>query len=213
MQVVSVNVGQVQFYPWRGGTSSAIHKTPLDSVVLVTENGLEGDCQADLKNHGGEDKAVLIIPTTNYALHGISQHAFGFLGENISLSGVDESQVKVGDRFQIDDVILEVTQPRSPCWKLGEINHSQAFVKNYSESGRVGFYCRVLNSGSIQGSMPVRHLNSGSGASIQALFLAKLKASTMDDHNILQEALENPALSDAWSQAIRQRLTRGSKGH
>ncbi|MBD3611243.1 MAG: MOSC domain-containing protein [Hydrogenovibrio crunogenus] len=212
MQVVSVNVGQVQSYPWRGGTRSGVHKTPLDTAVLVTEKGLEGDHQADLKNHGGEDKAVLIIPTANYVLHGVSQHAFGFLGENISLSEVDESQVKVGDRFQIDDVILEVTQPRSPCWKLGEINHSQQFVKNYSESGRVGFYCRVLSSGTIQASMPVKHLSSGRGASIQTLFLAKLKASTMEDHNILQEALENPALSDAWSQAIRKRLTRGSKG-
>lgn len=213
MQVVSVNVGQIQSYPWRGGTRSAIHKTPVDSAVLVTENGLEDDHQADLKNHGGEDKAVLIIPTANYALHGVSQHAFGFLGENISLSGLDETQVKVGDRFQIDDVILEVTQPRSPCWKLDEINPSQSFVQKYSESGRVGFYCRVLNSGSIQACMPVRHLSAGRGASIQALFLAKLKASTLEAHNILQEALENPALSDAWSQAIRQRLTRRSKGH
>ncbi|MDG4813246.1 MOSC domain-containing protein [Hydrogenovibrio sp. 3SP14C1] len=211
MQVVSVNVGQVQSYPWRGGTRSGIHKTPLDTAVLVTEKGLEGDHQADLKNHGGEDKAVLIIPTANYVLHGVSQHAFGFLGENISLSEVDESQVKVGDRFQIDDVILEVTQPRSPCWKLGEMNGSQLFVKNYSFSGRVGFCCRVLAAGEIQASMPVKHLKTGQGENIQTLFLAKFNASSMDDYAVLQEALENPALSDSWSQSIRQTLTRRFK--
>lgn len=211
MQIASINIGKTQSYPWRGGTKSAIHKTPVDSVVEVNEYGIEGDMQADLKNHGGADKAVFILPSANYALHGVSHHAFGFLGENISLSGIDETQVKVGDRFQIDDVILEVTQPRSPCWKLGEINESHQFVKKYSLSGRVGFYCRVLKPGKIQASMSVKHLSSGSGASIQALFLAKWKASTLEDYYILQEALENPALSDAWSQAIRQTLTRGFK--
>jgi len=212
MQVNSVNIGKIQSYPWRGGTKSAIYKMPVDSVVELTEKGIKGDRQADLKSHGGEDKAVLIIPCTNYALHGVSQHAFGFLGENLSLSGLDERRVKVGDRFQIGEVLLEVSQPRSPCWKLGEMNGSQQFVKTYSLSGRVGFYCRVLKPGNIQASMSVQHLKSGRGASIDVLFLAKFNATTVDEYNLLQEALENPALSDAWSQSIRQTLTRGFKG-
>ncbi|MGM0541486.1 MAG: MOSC domain-containing protein, partial [Pseudomonadota bacterium] len=96
MKVVSVNIGKIQTQPWRDGTPTAIHKSAVTKQVAVTKFGLEGDQQADSKNHGGEDKAVFVMPDQNYAHFDIDQ-PFGFLGENLTLSGLEDSEVALGD--------------------------------------------------------------------------------------------------------------------
>ncbi|NCN44694.1 MAG: MOSC domain-containing protein [Piscirickettsiaceae bacterium CG_4_9_14_3_um_filter_43_564] len=206
MRVVSVNVGNIQAYPWRGETASAIAKQPCQLPVEVAKQGLVGDQQADKINHGGEDKAVMVIPESNYALHGVAEQPFGFLGENLTLAGLDESDVQVGDQLQIDSVLLEVSQPRSPCWKLGQINGDQRFVKHYSLSGRVGFYCRVLKGGEISPGLGVSVHKTGSGADIQRLFLAKFHHQSLDDWQLLAEAVTLKALSQSWREEISRLL-------
>ena len=133
-----------------------MHKTACHGSIEVSKMGLLGDEQADRKNHGGADKAVFVMPMANYERFGIAR-PFGFLGENLTVSGPDETQVCLGDRLQIDDLLLEVMQPRSPCWKLGQqacsvegLRSASDFLNVYSESGRVGFYCRVLQTGAVQ---------------------------------------------------------------
>lgn len=206
MQLVSVNVGQIQSYPWRGGTDSAILKTPISEGCGVTSFGLDGDAQGDQVNHGGEDKAVLILPKSNYALHGVAEQDCGFLGENLTITGLDESEVRVGDQLQIGAVLLEITQPRSPCWKLGQINGSQLFVMRYSLSGRVGFYCRVLKAGEISPGLGISVLKTGQGADIQSLFLAKFHHQSLADWRILEAAVTIDALSQSWRTEITRLL-------
>lgn len=198
MKLVSLNVGEIRHYDWRGGTDSGILKHPVQGDVMLSEYGLEGDYQADLKNHGGRDKAVLVIPEKNYGFHQVFTQPFGFLGENLTLSALDESQVSLGDRFSLGEVVLEVTQPRSPCWKLGEVMGSTGFVKAYSESGRVGFYCRVCQVGRVQQDMTVQHQKVPHSVSIQTLFLARLHPKEPGALETIQTALAHPALSDAW---------------
>jgi MOSC domain-containing protein YiiM len=215
MKILSVNIGQTRPYPWRNGTESAILKSPVDgNGVAVTSLGLEGDEQADLKVHGGADKAVLCIPQSNYALFEIHQ-GFGFLGENLTLSDVDETQIQIGDQLQVGDVVLEVSQPRSPCWKLSEITQDPQFLKRYSDSGRVGFYCRVLQPGTLERNEQVslRHPeadNEHPAISIQSLFLAKYRVQTRNtqtgDLELLALAVQHPALSDAWRQELTKLL-------
>ncbi len=219
MKVVSVNVGKIQTQPWRDGTPSAMHKTAVSGKVAVTKLGLSGDEQADSKNHGGEDKAVFVMPDDNYAFFEIDQ-PFGFLGENLTLSGLEESEVCLGDRLQIGTVLLEVTQPRSPCWKLGLHASSGSdwgsteFLKTYSESGRVGFYCRVLATGIVEQGQPVTWLTRDCSeenaaktpykVSIQKLFLAKQFHKTAKEWQILRAVVEHPALSTSWQKAIKK---------
>ncbi len=226
MKVISVNVGQVQIQSWRDGTPSAMHKSAVEGQVVVHKMGLAGDEQGDLKNHGGEDKAVFIMPESNYAFFEIDQ-PFGFLGENLTLSGLDETEVCLGDRFQIGTVLLEVTQPRSPCWKLGQQAsegsdwRSGAFLKTYSESGRVGFYCRVLVTGVLQQGQAVTWLTRDSHdehaektpykISIQKLFLAKQFHQTDHDWSILHAVVKHPALSMSWQKAITKLLEQHSE--
>ena len=215
MNVVSVNVGQIKTYPWRNGTLSALHKEPTTKATFIDLLGLSGDAQADQKNHGGADKAVFILPACHYQRFNIQQ-PFGFLGENLTIEGLDETQVCLGDHLQIGDVLLEVTQPRSPCWKLGEHasiqeNWSMAsFLQAYSQEGYVGFYARVLQTGSVQAGQTIQWLPDESSAetlTIQALFTAKQFHNTAQHLQQLQIAIQHPALSEAWRTSIKTLLT------
>lgn len=209
MQISSLNIGKVKHYGWRNGADSAIFKAPVNKSLKLSKTGLEGDEQADLKNHGGSDKAVLIIPEKNYSFFDVRE-PFGFLGENITLSDTDESQIRLGDQLQMGNVVLEVSQPRSPCWKLGEINGSQMFVKNYSSSGRVGFYCRVLSEGELEQGLDVKKIYSDQTApSIQRLFLAKHHAPKNDeDWQVIESGLAMECLSEAWRKELQRSLDR-----
>jgi len=220
MRLESVNIGKIQTKPWRSGTPTALNKQAVKSLVEVRFMGLVGDQQADTNNHGGADKAVFLMPAENYARFKINQ-PYGFLGENLTISGLDEKQVCLGDRLQIGSVLLEVSQPRSPCWKLGEQAISQeawdsrsTFLNVYSDSGRVGFYCRVLEEGLLQKGhaitwLPALHTQSESGNqpfSIHDLFLAKQFHRTEKEWLLLKSVVEHPALSESWREAIKNLL-------
>lgn len=217
MQLESVNVGKIQTHSWRDGTDSGLHKAPVHGLIEVNSTGLQGDEQADTKNHGGLDKAVFVMPAENYSKFKIAQ-PFGFLGENLTISGLDENLVCLGDRFRVGGVLLEVSQPRSPCWKLGEHAKTQPawktagdFLKTYSESGYVGFYCRVIEEGLLQQGDQVERfadtLSSVHGCmSIHDLFLAKQFHKTDKDWLMLASAVNHPALSEAWKTSIQNLL-------
>lgn len=213
MKIISLNIGQAQHYLWRDGTESAICKHPVELPLSLTTLGFEGDQQVDRIHHGGEDKAVLVLPADNYAFLKLDCH-FGYLGENLTVSGLDESEVCLGDRFHIGSALLEVSQPRSPCWKLGEHGSdvsalsSTDFLQQYAQSGRVGFYCRVLTPGTVQAGYSVRWLTRNASQQsfpaipIQTLFLAKLFHRTDADWQCLHAALKHPALSVSWREEL-----------
>jgi len=208
MELVSVNVGKIHQYDWGKGVRSAIFKKPVDKPLRLTKTGFDEDEQADLGNHGGEDKAVLIIPTENYAFFEVDK-PWGFLGETLSVAGIDENKISIGDQFSIGKVRLEVTQPRSPCAKLGEHVGKKGFVKRYSSSGRVGIYCRVLGVGDLQTGMRVEHFPTREKTvSIHALFLAQYcSKKTPEDFEKLATALALPSLSNAWRKKLTKLMT------
>jgi len=221
MKIVSLNVGKRKEQPWRDGTLTAIHKQAINEKLWVSESGLDGDEHADLKNHGGVDKAILVLPSNAYMRFEI-EHPYGFLGENLTIDDIDEAEICIGDRLQIGSVLLEVTQPRSPCWKLdaqvSEDSKWQArgFLKAYSNSGRVGFYCRVLAEGWLEKGLSVRWLTRNEEdetypkISVQSLFLAKLNHSDNQVWQVLQSAVQHPALSTAWKDDLQGLLDRHS---
>jgi len=217
MRLESVNIAKIQTKPWRSGTATALHKTSLNGLLAVQKLGLAGDQQADTKNHGGLDKAVFIMPMESYARFNVDR-PFGFLGENLTISGLDETQICLGDHLQVGSVLLEVTQPRSPCWKLGEQACSldtwdsvSDFLNVYSHSGRVGFYCRVLEEGLLQKGHTIQWQSSnstlqGERFTIDALFLARYYHRTEAHWALLKKVVSHPALSRSWRTAIQTLL-------
>ena len=131
----------------------------LKGPVFVGSTNLAGDGQADLRNHGGVDKAVLAYSANHYPkwrdelrLPGMPTGAFG---ENLTIAGLNEESVCIGDVFRIGPVLFEVSQPRQPCWKLARRWRMHELVGMVVQNGRTGWYFRVLEEGTIEARMPV----------------------------------------------------------
>ncbi len=154
MRVVSVNVGlprEVQ----RGTdlVRTGIHKEPIRGRVAVRRHNLAGDGQADLSVHGGPDKAVYAYPIENYwywseQLPG-RELPFGIFGENLTVEGLPEDAVHIGDELQLGSARLAVTQPRLPCFKLGIRFGDADMVPRFLASNRPGYYLAVLEEGDL----------------------------------------------------------------
>jgi MOSC domain-containing protein YiiM len=133
--------------------STGIFKEPVAGRLMLRHNNLDGDRQADLTVHGGWDKAVYVYPSEHYAywreeLPGMPL-PYGSFGENFTTEGLDESSVHIGDRFRIGGALVEVTQPRMPCYKLAIRFGRPDMPKRFHASGRCGFYLAVLQEGEV----------------------------------------------------------------
>jgi MOSC domain-containing protein YiiM len=162
LQVLGVQVGQVR-KAFIGGriVPTAIRKTAIETPVAVQPLGLVGDEQADPSVHGGLDKAVYAYPSEHYAFWqaqrvqaGVAQIdaqlAFGAMGENLTLSGLLETDVWVGDVLEFAHCTLRVDQPREPCFKFNAAMGFNTAVKAMAQSGFCGFYLSVDQAGSLQ---------------------------------------------------------------
>ena len=150
--ILTLLTGSVQPYT-RPGSRSGIAKTPRTGKVWISPIGLEGDAQGDLRVHGGPDKAVHHYPFDHYANWRAELGALpllqapGAFGENLSSLGLDERNVCLGDRFTLGNALLEVSQGRQPCWKLNDRFDVVDMAKRVQDSGRSGWYYRVLRPG------------------------------------------------------------------
>ena len=158
--LVSIQVGRPQSYgvagaidffekPWTTG----LFKQPISGAVWVGTENISGDGQADLKHHGGPEKAVLAYPVENYEylekILDVSSLSWGALGENLSVSGQNESSVCIGDIYQIGTAELQVSQPRQPCWKIARRWQRRDLALLIQKSGKTGWYFRVVREGVI----------------------------------------------------------------
>lgn len=163
MQLLSVNIATVGalFIEQSSHTyriATGIHKQAVQGPVMVNKLGLEGDEQADLTVHGGLNKAVYAYPSEHYAFWAAQRRAalkreepllHGAMGENLTLLGLLESDVWIGDRLQIGGAILEVTEPRQPCFKFNAKMGFSHAAKMMVQAGNSGFYLRVVQTGPI----------------------------------------------------------------
>ena len=154
MKLVSVQVGRPRTVRWRGkAVSTGIYKEPVAGRIMLRRNNLDGDRQADLTVHGGLDKAVYVYPSEHYPIWQAElpgmRLPYGIFGENFTTEGLDESSVHIGDQFRIGGALVEVTQPRMPCYKLGIRFGRPDMPKRFHASGRCGFYLAVLQEGEV----------------------------------------------------------------
>lgn len=154
MKVLSVSVGLPRLVEYRGEpVATAIYKEAVAGRVAVGEFNLAGDAQADLRVHGGYAKAVYVYPSEHYEFwrgeFPEMDLPFGAFGENLTTTGLLETDVNIGDRFRVGTAAFVVTQPRQPCFKLGIRFNRADIVKRFAKSGRTGFYVAVEKTGDL----------------------------------------------------------------
>lgn len=153
MRVVSVNVSLPKTVAAGGHeVRTGIFKEPVGGPVAVRRLNLAGDAQADLSVHGGLNKAVYAYPAEHYpAWQAETGRAFPFgqFGENLTTEGLLEDAVRIGDVYRFGSAVLEVAQPRMPCFKLAIRMNDPGFPKRFMKSGRTGFYLRVVDEGEV----------------------------------------------------------------
>jgi MOSC domain-containing protein YiiM len=211
-KLLSVNVGRPRIVMSNGSpVSTGIYKTPVKERVMLRTLNLDGDRQADLSVHGGPTKAVYLYPSEHYPYW---QKEFpdmelplGMFGENFTTLGLDETATHIGDKFQVGDARLMVTEPRLPCYKLGIRFGRADVIKKFLASGRTGFYCSVLKEGEVGAGDSIEILErSEHGVAVRDI--TSLYAQEKHNVDLLRRAIAVEALPESWKEYFRARLAK-----
>jgi MOSC domain-containing protein YiiM len=198
--VASVNVGRPRPVPWRGQTvATAIWKAPVAGRVLVRGVNVDGDQQGNPEVHGGVDKAVYAYAGEDadwWAGQLGRELGAGSFGENLTTRGVDVSGAVVGERWRAGGVLLEVTSPRIPCFKLGIRMGSQRFPPRFAAAGRPGAYLRILAEGEVAAGDPIEVVHCPA----HGLTVAEVSAIYHRDRARAPRLLEAPELAEGWKE-------------
>lgn len=174
--------------PFNGAETSAIAKRPREGIVQILEEGFAPDEQADRRVHGGPEKAIHLYPLDHHAFwrEQIGDHAAlaepGAFGSNLAISNLTESDVFIGDRFRLGTAVIEVNQPRQPCWKVDHRFGTKGMVATIVKTGRSGWYFRVLENGDVQaGDSLERIAQSQTDWSVERTFKALIAGQATRD--------------------------------
>lgn len=192
---------------------TGIFKHLIGAPVWVGAEGLAGDAQADRRVHGGPEKAVHQYPAAHYALLAAAfpeaRDALvpGSMGENISVSGWDEASVAIGDVFRCGDATLQVSQPRSPCWKIDQRFGVEGMAALVAAQRITGWYFRVLEEGAVEPGVDFSRIGrNAEPLSIAALLT--LWAEHRPDPQRLLDVARTPGLSSRWIEKLEDRARR-----
>ncbi|MBV9158470.1 MAG: MOSC domain-containing protein [Acidobacteriaceae bacterium] len=209
-RLVSIQVGKPrEVKAHNGETLTSIFKSPVYGKVALRGYNLYGDQQSDLTVHGGPNKAVYLYPSEHYSYWAEElpdmDLPFGIFGENLTTEGVTEEAMHIGDQLRIGTAVLQVSQPRMPCYKLG-IRFSRAdMVKRFWNSGRSGIYFSVVKEGEMEAGDGIErlavHPEHVSVADVVRLYKREIR-----DPALYERVLRVP-LSGSWKEEIRERWT------
>ena len=209
-RLLSVNVGLPREVTWNGkAVRTAIWKSPVQDRRMVRKLNIVGDAQGDLGGHGGEQRAVFVYQMESYhyweSFLGRNDFIFGQFGENFTVEGLPDDEVCIGDRYRIGDAILEATQPRVTCYRVGIRMNEPRMPAMLVAHHRPGFYFRVLQEGEVGANDDIAKIADGperiSVADVDALLYLPGHSSEQ-----LQRALRIPALSKGWQSSFQAML-------
>jgi ferredoxin-NADP reductase/MOSC domain-containing protein YiiM/ferredoxin len=214
--LLSVNVGMPKDVPWHGKTVyTGVWKAPVAGPRMVRRLNIDGDGQGDKRGHGGEQRAVLVYQVQSYQHwrrhFGRDDLGYGSFGENLTVDGLPDDQVCIGDRYRIGEAEFEVTQPRVTCYRVGLRLSEPELPALLVSHHRPGFYMRVITEGRIQAGDAIVKTRTGPGALSVADTDALLYLPGHDQEK-LRVALRIPALSPGWQGSFRDMLAAAGDG-
>tara|TARA_B100000886_G_scaffold102164_2_gene67865 strand:- start:2585 stop:3244 length:660 start_codon:yes stop_codon:yes gene_type:complete len=210
MKVLSINISEPKKITFNGKELiTSIYKMPINKEVEVGQLGIEGDRQADLQVHGGYDKAVYAYSHSHYShwseIMKKSYEEFGLVGENLTIDNFDESAVFIGDEYKIGTTLLQISQPRIPCYKIGIKMNSREFPKLFSQSGLLGSYMRVIEVGKMKIGDSVE-LSRRDNDSMSIFEISQLLFVDIKNIESMKKAIDLKYLSEEIKERFRERL-------
>lgn len=208
MKIESINISGVKTIDYNGDSvTTGIFKKPVSGIVNVTAQGIIGDAQADLINHGGIDKALYGFSGHHYRHWQTELNTtllFGSFGENLTVNNLYEDKTFIGDLFSLGSCIVQVSQPRVPCFKLAIVLNNKNAVKAFTKYGNTGVYFRVVQAGSFSVEDRLIKIDSiANSVSIKDLFSAKFDKSFVQKEAIFAKARKLKALSNEWREKVK----------
>ncbi|MEW6126121.1 MAG: MOSC domain-containing protein [Acidobacteriota bacterium] len=210
MKIISVNVGQPREITVDGQTIlTGIFKEPIAGRVGVRRHNLDGDRQADLTVHGGVHKAVYAYGAEHYEFWkrelAEMELAFGGFGENLTTEGLVEADTNIGDIFKIGSALLQVTQPRMPCYKLAAKFGRNDIIKRFMQSERSGIYFSVIEEGELGAGDAIELLERDKNE-VRVRDITRLYATQKYNVELLRRAVQVEALPVEWRDYFQEQL-------
>ena len=211
MKLLSVNIAEKKSIRWRGkDVTTGIFKNPTKAKVLIKKTGVVNDCVVDKKYHGSPDMAVYLYSADHYEFwkskYPKLDWSYGMIGENLTIEGLNETDFCFGDSMKIGDkVVLQITQPRQPCFKLGVRFGTQKIVKDFINAPYPGLYARVLEEGEICTGDKVEVLKKVSGG-LPILEFWKVLFEANRERSSVERCLLDKYLSDEAKASFKRKL-------
>ncbi len=175
MEVLSVNISDPVIINWNGKeVTTGIYKKPVDQAIHLGLENVRNDTVFDRTVHGGTDKACYLYSADYYDywknLYPDLEWDYGMFGENITIAGMDESNLRIGSKYQLGEAIVAISQPRQPCYKLGIKFGSQSILRDFILFGHPGTYVRILKTGEVKKGDRLELIEQSNKNSIQETF-------------------------------------------
>jgi MOSC domain-containing protein YiiM len=208
LKVISVNIGGAGRLSFDGAhLQTGIFKSSVEGPAFLTQTGFRGDVQVDRKNHGGPDKAVCVYCADHFdEWEDVVGYRLppGAFGENLTVTGMDEKTVRIGDVYSVGECELQVSQPRQPCQKLAKKVGDLEFSNRVIALGLTGFYFRVLKEGRVaQGDAITIESTNEDACSIA--YANGVLYDRLEGASGIERLLAEPALSSSWRQVLSAR--------
>ena len=200
MRIISTNIGKARDIEWNGKiVRTGIFKFPVDEPLFLGNEDVENDEVIDRRYHGGTEKACYLYSADHYSywkqFYSELEMPYGIFGENLTIEGLHEAQINIGDVFDIGDAVVQATQPRQPCFKLEFRFPDPAIVRRFVDSGFPGVYVRILKNGSVKNGDLVRLTKRQDSISVQKVF--QLLYATEFDREAVEIAVNDPFIAQS----------------
>jgi MOSC domain-containing protein YiiM len=207
MKIVATNIGKSRVIPFNGkNVETGIFKFPVEKGIFLGAEDVENDQVIDRRYHGGTDKACYLYSANHYKywqnIYPQLDMPFGMFGENLTIEGLHEAEINIGDIYKIGNAVVQATQPRQPCFKLEFRFHDKNIMQKFIDSGFSGVYVRVLEKGTVKTGDTWQLIEKKESLSIQKVF-EFIYASNFDEK--IKQAINDPFIAESCKKDLQKR--------
>lgn len=208
MKIISTNIGESRIINWNGKeVKTGIFKFQVNQSIFLDLEDVENDNVIDRRYHGGIDKACYFYSADHYKywkkLYPRLEMPWGMFGENLTVEGLNEANVNIGDIFQIGEAVVQATQPRQPCFKLEFRFNDNQIVRQFIDSGFAGVYVRILKKGNVKTGDSMEQIERKNSLSIQKVY--ELLYTSELQKEAVTKAVNDPFLAESCRKDLLKR--------